>query len=78
MSVRRIGSSSSVFPKAAAFSSLSKATLGFFSIGRASVLSCSQTPTVSTMTKWSLVVASGVTAFRSSGLMRPLCRFESA
>jgi hypothetical protein len=31
-------------------------------------LSCSHTPTQSTMTKWSLVVASGVTACRSVGL----------
>ncbi len=61
-----VSTSSSVFPSATAWSSFSKATLGFFSSGRASVLSCSQTPTASTMTKWSLLVASGVTALQIS------------
>ena len=64
-----VSTSSSVLPKATAWSSFSKVTVGFFSIGRESVLSCSQTPTASTMTKWSLAVASGVTPCRSSGLM---------
>ena len=40
----------------------------FWSIGRESVLSCSHTPTQSTMTKWSLALASGVTLCRSSGV----------
>src|SRR5574340_1414244 len=46
-----------------------EADAGLFLHGRASVLSCSHTPTASTMTKWSLALASGVTALRSSGLM---------
>ncbi len=44
----------SAFPKRDGWSSLSKVTVGFFSSGRESVLSRSQTPTASTMTKWSL------------------------
>ena len=32
-------------------------------------MSCSHTPTQSTMTKWSLALASGVTPCRSAGLM---------
>ncbi len=64
-----VSTASSVLPKLTACSSFSKETAGFFSMGLESVLSCSQTPTASTMTKWSLLTASGVTALRSSFLM---------
>ena len=61
--------SGSVLPRATAWSSLSNGIDFLWSIGRESVLSRSQTPTASTMTKWFLALASGVTALRSSSLM---------
>ena len=58
--------SGSVLPRLTACRSFSKLTVGFLSMGRESVLSSSQTPTQSTMMKWSLTRASGVTDCRSS------------
>ena len=52
--------SGSVLPKATCWSSFSKATLGFRSSGRESVICWVQRPTQSTMTKCVLLRASGV------------------
>ena len=52
-------------PMAMCSISFSSGTLGFCSSGRESVLSLSQTPTASTMTKCVFVFASGVTAWKS-------------
>ena len=56
-------------PTATALRSFSSGTEGLRSRGLELVLSDSHTPTASTMTKWVLVAASGVTDLRSSGLM---------
>ena len=54
-----------MLPNDTAWSSLSKETVGCFSSGFVSLSSCSQTPTQSTITNRVLLLASGVTAWKS-------------
>ena len=59
----------SMLPRLMAWRSFSKEMVFFRSMGFESVLSRSQTPTASTIIKWSFALASGVTDLRSSLLM---------
>ena len=59
--------SASVLPKATVSSSFSNDTEGFFSSGRLSERSLSQTPTQSTITKWVLASALGLACCMSVG-----------
>ena len=66
---RVVSVSSSRLPRATPRRSVGKLTVGWRSSGRDSVLSLSQTPTASTMTKWVLARASSPeTACRSVGV----------